>query len=237
MAASSAANSLRLKFGHYCVVLQFDEDYPAEDNRTHVPIPHLREVLMKKIALLLAIVLSLSSTAFAIPMTFSAILSGNNENPATGSAGTGSVVVVIDPTAHTLMVSASFSGLGSNTTASHIHCCQPPGVTAGVATQTPTFSGMPLGVTFGSFTQTLDTTLASSFNPAFITANGGSVTAAEGQLFSGISSGLAYFNIHTTVFGGGEIRGNLSPVPEPASIFLLAAGLVSIVSLRKRSAV
>ena len=192
---------------------------------------------MKKIALLLAFVLSLSSTAFAIPMTFGAIVTGGQENPPSGSPGTGNVTVIIDPTAHTLRVFGSFSGLLFNTTASHIHCCAVPPTNAGVATQTPSFVGFPLGVTSGSFDLTLDTTLASSFNPAFVTANGGSVANAEAALFGGISTGMTYFNIHTTQFGGGEIRGNLAPVPEPASMFLLAAGLVSIVSLRKRSAV
>jgi len=191
-----------------------------------------------KIALLFVTVFCLScSTAFAIPMTFSAIMSGNQEGPPTGSPATGTALVVIDSTAHTLQITATFSGLTGTTTASHIHCCQPPGVGAGVATQVPTFSGMPLGVTFGSFSQTLDTTLASSYNPAFITANGGTVASAETALFNGIHTGMAYFNIHTSTFGGGEIRGNLTQVPEPASILLVAAGLVGIASLRKRSEV
>ena len=66
---------------------------------------------------------------------------------------TGFATVVYDDLAHTLSVDASFSGLLGTTTAAHIHAATAvPGVgTAGVATQTPSFVGFPLGVTSGTF--------------------------------------------------------------------------------------
>ncbi len=76
-------------------------------------------------------------------------------------------------------------------------------------TTTPTFAGFPLGVTSGSYNNTLDLTLASSYNPAYITANGGTTATAEAALAAAIASGRAYLNIHSSVFGGGEIRGFL----------------------------
>jgi hypothetical protein len=48
-----------------------------------------------------------------------------------------------------------------------------------VATTLPTFAGFPLGVTSGTYINTLDLTLASSYNPAFVTANGGSMPHAK----------------------------------------------------------
>jgi hypothetical protein len=101
---------------------------------------------------------------------------------------------------------------------------------------------MPLGVTFGSFDQTLDMLQASSYNPAFITANGGTTASAEAVLFAGIMAGTTYFNIHTAApngFPGGEIRGFLvrapSAVPEPNTLVMLTAGLIALVALyRKR---
>ena len=92
-----------------------------------------------------------------------------------------------------------------------------PTCTAGVATTTPDFAGFPIGVTSGTYINTLDLTLSSSYNPSYITANGGTTASAEAALVSAIAAGEAYVNIHTTTFAGGEIRGFLQPVPEPGS--------------------
>jgi len=171
-------------------------------------------------------------------------LSGGNENPATPSAGTGTGLIDFDTTAHTLQVNIVFSGLSSPTTASHIHCCVNPPGNAGVATTTPTFLNFPLGVTSGTYNMILDTTQASSWNPAFITANGGTPLGAEAALAAGLAAGQPYLNIHTTAFPGGEIRGLLvletSPnVPTLSEWALagLAALLVvlAFVTMRRRA--
>lgn len=144
--------------------------------------------------------------------SFSASLSGANEATPNNSPGTGTAQVVIDDVAHTMHVVASFQGLEGTTTASHIHA---PTAVAGtppanVATQTPSFSGFPLGVTAGTYDQTFDLTQASSYNAAFITANGGSAATAEAALLQYLTQGRAYFNIHSSVYGGGEISGFLT---------------------------
>lgn len=125
-----------------------------------------------------------------------------------------------------------FSGLTGNTTASHIHAAtaSPGAGTAGVATQTPTFSGFPLGVTSGTYFNTLDLTLASSFNPTFVTANGGIVANAEAALVAAMFAGESYLNIHSTVFAGGEIRGFLMAVPDrSATAAMLVFALFAMV--------
>lgn len=178
-------------------------------------------------------------TASAAPMSFDAVLTGSNEVPSNASPGTGFALVTIDPVANTLSVNVTFSGLLGNTTASHIHCCLASpllaGVNVGVATTTPTFPGFPLGVTSGTYSDTFDMTLASSYNPAFVTAEGG-VSAAEAALFTGIESDETYLNIHTTVDPGGEIRGFLVPVPEPLTWTLFGAGLAGAIAMRRRKA-
>src|SRR5205085_2787172 len=66
------------------------------------------------------------SAAHGIPLTFEANLTGQRRSrlrPPRRRAPT----VVLDPSAHTLHVDVSFSGLSSGTTASHIHCCVPSG--------------------------------------------------------------------------------------------------------------
>ena len=174
----------------------------------------------------------LLAAAVALPATahetvYKATLNGASEAPPNVSPGFGTATVTFDFDAVTMRVETSFSGLLGNTTASHIHCCTAvPGTgTAGVATTTPTFPGFPLGVTSGSYDHTFDMSLASSYNSAFITGHGGTVSSAMNALIFGLDAGETYLNIHTSAFPGGEIRGFLVAVPEPSTYALMLAGL------------
>ena len=173
---------------------------------------------------------------FTVPVAahtevFTATLSGPAEFPVNASPGTGSARVTIDFDALTMRVQASFSGLTGTTTAAHIHCCVPPlpaNPVAGVATTTPSFPGFPLGVTSGVFDNTFDLTATTTYNGSFLNnvQNGGSVAVAMNTLAAAFRAGdQAYFNIHTSTFGGGEIRGFLAPIPEPETYALMLAGL------------
>lgn len=181
-----------------------------------------------------AIVLTAAPAAMAHTTMYSATLTGAAEAPPNASTATGTVLVTFDFDLVTMRVQASFTGLSGNTTAAHIHSATaiPFSGTAGVATQTPSFTGFPLGVTGGSMDTTYDMTLASSYNAAFITSNGGTVSTAMNALVNALDNGRAYFNVHTSTFGGGEIRGFLSPIPEPGSALL--AGFVGAGFLLRR---
>jgi hypothetical protein len=185
-----------------------------------------------------ALVLLPASAAHSATMTFIAGLSGANERPdPVSSPGTGLAIVVLDPTAETIQILATFSSLTSPTTAAHIHCCAPLNTNAGVATTVPAFIGFPLGVTFGAYMSPVFSLAdALIYNPAFITAQGG-LRQAEAALIAGIIAGQSYFNIHTVNFPGGEIRGQLAavaPVPLPASVILFGSALLGLGLFRGR---
>ncbi len=193
---------------------------------------------MRRIALFLVVGAALllpAQAASATPITFTANLIGANEVPPSGSPGSGHAAVVLDPVANTLHVDVTFSGLEAGTTASHIHCCLPspeaPGINVGVATTTPTFPGFPLGVTAGTYSHDFSLLDSGTYNPAFVTLEGG-ILSARNALVAGIEAGETYLNIHTTLFPGGEIRGFL--VPEAATLLLLSSGLAGLAGVAWR---
>lgn len=177
-------------------------------------------------------------TTNAAILEYNAFLDGPSESPANASPGTGFADFKYDNVAHTLFLDVTFSGLTGATTASHIHAATAVAGagTAGVATTTPYFAGFPIGVTSGSYTTTLDLTLASSYNPSYVAANGGTTASAEAALVAAIAAGKAYLNIHSQTFSGGEIRGFLTLVPEPSSTALLGLGGAILAWARRRRA-
>ncbi len=133
-----------------------------------------------------------------------------------GRTGTGTLILQYDDAGHTLAINATFSGLSGTTSTAHIHCCTPtPGTgTAGVALATGgILPGFPLGVQSGSYLQTIDLALTSNYSASFVTANGGTAAGAELALINALTTQTAYFNIHSSTFGGGEIRTFVTVVP------------------------
>jgi hypothetical protein len=179
-------------------------------------------------------------------MTFVANLTQANEVPPTGSPATGLATVILDPTAQTIQINATFNGLTSNDVMAHIHCCLASpfltGVNVGVATTVPAFPGFPLGVTSGTYSSDVfDLTQPLIYNTTPVTgfvALQGGIPQAEAALIAGIQNGETYFNIHTTMFPGGEerdfLRAFLVPVPEPASLVLLGSALLAFSLTRRR---
>ncbi|MEO8335194.1 MAG: CHRD domain-containing protein [bacterium] len=159
-------------------------------------------------------------------------MTGANENPANASTATGFIDVYLS--GNLLTVDLFWQGLiGGNPAAAHIHCCIAPGTNVGVAVG---FTSFPM-TTSGTYTNTFDLAVQSTYTAAFFnTFGGGTAAGAQAALINGLNAGNAYSNIHDAQFPGGEIRANLTATPEPASIGLMATGLLALagVGLKRR---
>ena len=152
-----------------------------------------------------------------------ATLTGGAED--TNSPGTGYGTVTYNAAAQTLTVTLTFSGLESPT-------ATPPGgpilfpFVEPYTNDFPGSAGVP-GVTMGTYVTTL--------TPASLlldTANGiNGITFAEAV--NDIEAGETYFNIHTELYPNGEIAGQITVIPEPASLTLLTLGLGGILAIAR----
>ncbi|MBI4916740.1 MAG: CHRD domain-containing protein [Acidobacteria bacterium] len=125
-------------------------------------------------------------------LTYMTTLAGANEVPPVASPGTGTGVVVVHSATNEFAVTLSFSGLLATATAGHIH-------QAAVGVNGPViFNLSPPAVTTGAIT------------PQILQATAQQVTDLAGNLW--------YMNVHTGVFPGGEIRGQLTLFATPVEL-------------------
>jgi hypothetical protein len=166
---------------------------------------------MRKLISSLVVVAALSTGVASAQTTFEAFLTGLGENPPNGAPGSGIGTVVLNAAQNQITVDESWSGLLAPATASHIHGPGGAGTNAGVIFP---LSGVPAATAGAIPEQTF------------------AINATQvGYLFSG----YLYMNIHTSVFPGGEIRGQLLLVPEPGTLTLFAAGgALAVVWPRRR---
>jgi hypothetical protein len=187
---------------------------------------------MKALHILLsAALLSAATAAHAHVLIFGGPLEPEGGG---GRTGTGFVRVEYEEEFHALTIDVNFEGLSGTTSVAHIHCCTtaPEAGTAGVAIQAPSLTNWPVGVNEGNYLRTFVLTDDGVFSSGFISGNGGTKASAEAALLAALlnpGGSRAYFNIHTNpTFTGGEIRAFLNPIPEPATVALMLAGLGAV---------
>ena|SRR3989442_398564 len=171
---------------------------------------------MKKLAFLAAIVTSL---AVAQAQDFTVNLDGAQDGGGT-RMGSGSGTLTLNTTLDTLTFNnINFGGLSAPSFAGHIHGPGAPGVSVGVLYPLGG-SFFTLGYTYGTINGTLPLVTIGTYTvPTQI---------------SDLESGLWYINIHDSVFPGGEIRGQILPVPEPSALPLVGIGVCGLWLLMRR---
>ena len=139
---------------------------------------------MKKFGFLFLFVM-VCAASVAAQQRFVAALDGAQEVPANASAGKGTCTIVLNAAQTQITVNCTFSGLGTNLSAAHIHGNAAPGTNAGVLFG---FTGLP-------------TATSGSIGPLTF-----SVTPAQ---LADMRAHRYYVNLHTASIPGGEIRGQI----------------------------
>ena len=166
---------------------------------------------LSRSAIVAAVVLATSSAAQA-QTSFTAFLNGPAAGVGTSATGNGTVLMNAERTQIT--ISLVFQGLSTPFTVAHIH-----NGAVGV--------GGPVLINIGSLITPQGGTSGSiPIMNAVLNIN-----MAQANV---LLAGNGYFNIHTSAFPNGEIRGQINVVPEPSTYLLMATGLGGVMMLVRR---
>jgi hypothetical protein len=157
--------------------------------------------------------------------TFTSRLSGLSEVPTpNNSAGSGTATAAFFNANNSIRLTGRFQNLTGLSLLGHLHCCASTTANGAQAIDFSENPGFELGVRSGSFDLIYDLLDSTTYTAAFLAASGGTALGARDRLLSNFNNGLGYFNIHSTVFRGGELRGQLAGIPEPASWGMMIVG-------------
>jgi hypothetical protein len=119
-----------------------------------------------------------------------------------------------------------------NLVAAHIHVGAPPGSNAPVRWGffgAPDNDNNPDNLVITPFASGVGGSFSSIWD--LPEGNGGTTLTTN---LPQIIAGLSYINFHTVQFGGGEIRGQIQLVPEPASAVMLGTAITGLVAYGRR---
>lgn len=168
---------------------------------------------MKRLSLVLGSVLAVAAVALLVAMasaqghqSLKARLSGFQEVPAISTAGSGEFRAKIRPDGSSVDYTLSYQNLEAATLFAHIHLSA-RGVNGGVMAFLCGGGGKPACPSNVGFN-----TVSGTIAPADVVGPAGQGVAAGefAEFIRALRSGATYANVHTTLFPGGEIRGQIS---------------------------
>ncbi|MEX0678874.1 MAG: CHRD domain-containing protein [Pirellulales bacterium] len=165
------------------------------------------------LAMAAAVALVTMASAQGAILQFVAFPDGIQETPPVATPASGDASMMVNDATGDWTLTGNFFNLLANVTAAHIHGPAPPGTPAGV-------------ITGGTLTPSAGTTGTLT--------GAGTLSALQ---FAELTAGLYYVNVHSQFRPGGEIRGQLGLIPEPATVVLFgvgAAGLLCVAWRRRR---
>jgi CHRD domain len=158
-------------------------------------------------------VLAITVAGHSATLIFTATLNGASERPnPVATSATGTATLTVDSVTGSWNLVGNFSGLLANATAAHIHGAGDVNTVAAILHPLQ-FTGTTSGTISGG----------TSANPPN--------SPYTPQQMADLSNQLHYVNVHSDSFPGGEIRGQLFPIPEPA---IFGLGLIGTLLIFRR---
>jgi hypothetical protein len=199
-------------------------------------------MLRVRTVVLVGLVWLLASPRGQADLFFTANLNGLQEVGPNASTATGTASFVLNDPMTQLTMSVVINGIdvngtqtpGSNLdnlTNAHIHAA-PPGVNGGVVwgfIGAPFNDNNPTDTVVTPFPTGVGFTVTSKWDAP--EGNAGQTLTSQ---LTNLINGGTYINFHTVQFGGGEIRGQITVVPEPSVITLCSIATAGFVASRIR---
>lgn len=176
--------------------------------------------------------------AHAAVLEFEAALTGDQEVPPAATDAFGNASIFVDTDAETIDLALSVNGISLDDLfdtlvaapigPAHFHNA-PAGVNG------PIVVPFAFGATYADTADGFDLNVSDLSYADAVMLSGSTLTFDE--FVAGMLAGTFYVNVHTDLFNGGEIRGQIAAIPAPGAFLLFITGAAGFIAARRRKKV